>query len=870
MTRSIISGTLAISAIALAVHKRREIKAQVRALISQYLDRTRSEPDIAPGKVTSEFRNLVIDKPEGKSNNPHKNSAAIRTAAVAFTRLLNIALDTEECSVSMSSRDQRECVRGTRSYWWAKDTDKKFMHDVKKGALSYTDVDFHDDDLEYVLAGRSSHTTVFTVIPRQAASSGESSHTFNNDGTISVNLAGGSSYRHSLWDWTPDVMTCSRRVLGVPYLTTIYKVEKKSIDQLKSVVVLAPISTWFGLPAIFADMLSSHRLQRLDCVENGFAHLRHVTADGVQHSIARTGGYTSAELTSTEFDSMREAAINGKQAPSTSAMATWCDQERVKANIMAGYFRSTTAVKAPFVTRVEDAVISVSANVKQHGDCDERVSVQAFMQPIVADNCHAHTDHPDNAKWAAEARITSLVAPTKSRLNPFVAGCIKEFAKLALPKRLAPEDLSLVHEKQNRPIQRNIVAEAVAMGPSEKTSLSAFLKKEAYAGAKDPRIITTYRPGVKVGYSVYMYALTLQMKEHAWYGFKTPEEVAARVSGVCLNSDYAVEGDFSRMDGRVDHNVRLVFEKALLNRAFPGDDEVHRLHELQFGQTVSLQDSTYQQGYARGSGSPETSVFNTMLTAFVMYLALRMLALEPAEAFQNIGIVAGDDSLQGGINSIPAEVFSRKIEASARQMGQKLTSDLKHIGEPVQFLSRYFGGAWHGDLNSMACPLRLLSKIHCAVNLGAVAPEDKCRTKGESILSADGNTPIIGALASKMTTVGQELEGQNREKLVSWWSQHYETSWPNEYADWMEDIIRAEMPDFDHEMFNHWLVDGDVLQAPTCLVIKPKVHARDLLVGGELSSSNTTAGRAKSKLSGKNPKSRKTKRFSDTKSTKTV
>jgi hypothetical protein len=834
MTRGaiIVAGTTVIATTVLA-YRLWDSKA-MRFRRTQLLDSVRVEPVMHPDKILKPFRRTELDEPAGNSANPHKNAAAARTAAVGFMRTICLKLGVLESSISMSARDQRDGVNGTRSYFWAKDVDKApANNDV--GPRSYVDVDYHIQDLENDLAGRSDHSLIYTIIPRKAASSGEVSHTFNTDGSISVVMKGGGSYSHHLWDWNPDVITCSKRFLGIAYATTIYKVEKKTVGELKAMVLLAPIGSYFGLWAMLADGLETNRLTRLNCVNNGFAHVKTVTSGGVKHSIAPAGAYTSADLSTEEYDTMVQAASMGKQDPTTAAMASWCNQEREKAVMVASYFRARDGDKAPFVTTADESVKAVSANVNTHGDTLERVSVQGFMQPIVAGNCYAHTDHQDNASWAAESRVTDLKPSKVQILNPFVAAAIAEFAALTVPKAVTEADLQTVYEKQNRPTQRAIIAEAVDMGPSERTSLKAFLKKEAYQGAKDPRIITTYRPGVKVGYSVYMYALTDQLKQHQFYGFLTPEQVAARVASICVSQqDYVIEGDFSRMDGRVDVNVRETFEKALICRAFPNDNEVHRLHDLQYGQTVILGTGTYDQGYARGSGSPETSVFNTALTGFVMFLAGRMSGLDKDEAFASIGIVAGDDSLQGGHSELSAERYSKYLERAARAMGQVLTSDIKRVGEPVQFLSRYFGGAWVGDLNSMSCPLRLLSKVHCAVNIGIVLPEDKCREKGESILSGDSNTPIIGDLARKMTSVGRRLEGEQKRIMNNWWTQFEDCSWPNVYDSWMEDVIEKEMPGFDYTAFDKWCESGDALLAPTCYVVTPKPHARALLVDGDL------------------------------------
>lgn len=828
----VLIATLSIC-VAVKVH-RRWIGEQVTYVLSTILEAKKEKPAIAAETAILDFQDQVILQPNERPNHTHPRSAAYRAVAVAFIRQFALTLGASEYALSQSRGDQSRGVAGQRLYYWGKDVDKKVVNDSIGGLVSMVDVDFHLDDLGVLLTGRDHPVVISTINPTKVAKScGEATYFFNESNEIVMRYSGGACYRHKLWDYTPDTLSTARRVFGVPYQRTLFKVEKRQLNDLRTVVCLAPQGTWSGVWAVLSGVLQQTPLRRLRPVHNGWSHLIVSEKARITHSLGKCGTYSEASFTGAEFEDVVSAAEQSKHDATVSMMASWLGQDRGRALVAASYCRAKLKRKPAYVTSVIDSVQHISSNVTDHGDDgEEATSVTGFMAPLVTGACFAHYNSRSNARWGVKARITGLAKKT-DHLTAFPLQCIDEFVRaIAKDGPLSKVSYDEVFAAQSRPTQRTLLEEGGVSGDVTDPIIRSFLKKEPVQGIKDPRVISTIEPRSKLEYSCYMRALGTHLKEFEWYGFKRPDEIAARVAAMMEDVPYALEGDFSRMDGNVDSNVRNVFERSLLRALFPGDDYVITLHKEQFNQQGSIRGHKYDGGFARASGSPETSVFNTLLTAFVTFYKNRLLGLSPAEAFGCIGIAGGDDSLVPGISGVDPAADARAFERAAKGMGQVLKSGIKLPGTPVVFLSRVFGGAFAGDPNSMASPLRVLAKIHCTANMvPGVKAEDKCHEKGFALSLTDPETPILGDLARKMMQVGKRIDEKHLDRASSWWVQFEGHSWPNTAADWMEDVIEAELGEFDREKFDSWVKDGDTMAAPTCLDVPVQPGKTSVIIG---------------------------------------
>ena len=424
-----------------------------------------------------------------------------------------------------------------------------------------------------------------------------------------------------------------------------------------------------------------------------------------------------------------------------------------------------------------------------------------------------------------------------------------EFAEMMMPiaNTLHPTEVSEVWDRQIRPSQRSLLRRAIMSGPYVKRVLNVFLKREAYGEPKDPRIISTINPVDKQDYSRYMYAFAEVLKTTPWYAFgKSNFEVANRVGQICCSaSKHCINTDFSRFDGHVSPAARHV-ERVIVLRAFHQDHhpELLELLRSQYNMRAFMAcGHSYEGGFARASGSPETSAFNSVLNAFTNYVAYRNTMVlgrrcTPEMAYSRLGIYGGDDGLS-------ADLIPSNIVKAAKMLGQIVEVEPIPRGViGVKFLARLYGpDVWFGDVNSVADINRQLSKFHATVNLPKhVTPKMKFAEKARAFCLTDRNTPLLGELCELAHQFAQQ-EGIERcdYRIGSYaaYNEHSDAQYPNapSVADWALEHFMTQVPHFDKNKFYGWLYAAqsldDLLSPP--LFAEPRCEVKlPVRVDGEI------------------------------------
>jgi len=320
------------------------------------------------------------------------------------------------------------------------------------------------------------------------------------------------------------------------------------------------------------------------------------------------------------------------------------------------YMRTHTPVATDIVFPLQLAVNRYQYVEGQNFEPTAKPSLVAFMTPVM-NEAYA----PDRTLGNEECAISGRIAKVKqSYIRPdcFMVQLIDEFTDLLvgdLKHMLEPVDVEVVYERQPRPSQQRILMDAECLDTKHSPSNNSFMKSEPYPGPKDPRLITTVDCVDKRDYSRVMYAFEVVLKQHSWYAFgQCPRDIAYTVAAVCTRAEACViNTDFSRFDGH-GSNVMRDLERLSLMKAFAPQyrNMVIDLHRRQYGLKVYGRFGTqYDQGFARASGSPETSLFNSLVNAFVAYSCLRRTKRDgayysPAEAFSALGIYAEMMGLQ--------------------------------------------------------------------------------------------------------------------------------------------------------------------------------------------------------------------------------
>ncbi len=786
--------------------------------------------------LKSEFHGAEVKPANCEVNHTHKASAAERSTASLLMRRIAEGVGREPYFYQGSGSDARSGRAYSRTYFWAKDlmAPYKEFRPKRDDVICMVDVDYYVEDLEELLVERFQPYMLYTLVPSAAAKdSGDYDYRFFADGQCEYGVAGGGRYTHHIWNWDGDSLRITTKFLGIDVALACYAVERRQMGPDHQVILLAPLvktsnPLWVWL---VQHRLEARRLRRFNPAVGKFVRFYASKPEGLEVVTGICGEYASSSVPASVDSIIASTArtISGKLTRQTVLSKLDADLgdrkvDRSASEVLLEFHLSKSGTKER---------ISLVDSVRRFQwvpraaayDEDAKAGMTPFMRPLlhggfVPDICR------NNEERMVEKRIKE---PTCKEMpvSKFMMDCMDEFTSFLVPEHLRhqldPVDVEEVYERQSKPSQRAILEEAEHTGSTGVTKV--FIKREAYQTVNDPRGISTICGPDKRDYSQFMYAFTdIVMKCQPWYAFgKSPREVADRVAEVASSAERnGAMKDFSRMDGR-HGNVLHFLEKKAYCAAFKKNhhpkliDAMDKHHHLRARTTFGVR---YNTEYHRLSGGADTSVGNTLDTAFIAYLTYRMMGLHAPQAWRKLGIYGGDD----GFDTDADKTIASK---AASLVGQQLDIDIVERGKPgVAFLARRYGpDVWYGDNNSCCDIPRQLSKFHLTVNLPSnIKPQQKLAEKAFSFALTDRNTPVIGEFVSRALEVCP-LPGKKFENVLGLWGVEMdaERQYPNEYADWMADIVTAELPDFDLDRFRSWLRACD-----SRTVFDPPIFADDV------------------------------------------
>lgn len=845
------------------------------------LDWSVVKPAIAEKQVRSAFLDTPFPRAKPASTAPHAEQAGNRSQGSAFIELVAKSLGQVPFFHQCSNADLRHGRDGSRAYYWAKDVAVAPAAERTEQAVHVmVDVDYYADMPRFLCEHRGP-VMLYTTIPTAAAHTEPGlSFRFNQQGELVTTVSGGAEYRHLLWNYGVDFVVAASMNWGflqplvdpnIPttrfwpsYSATAYNVDRRTAPDSphRSVVLLAPVGTWYGIWATLLLTLEHRMLRRHDFLSrdaagkpDGFVRVGVMKEDAHLVSTARVDSHRAVTVPVTKDD---EVATFARLAPTTLSVPSVLGivETREDAAILVEYHRLK---RGTVPDTVHTAAVGVKAFVASpsHYDEDAKPSIVAYMSPVVEDGVYAPVDSVDNDAAGVAKRVTELassVEPTEFHLL-----VIEEFIDRLFPQSglLHPVEYETVVERQSRPSQRRLLVDAentVAM----KRRIKSFVKNEPYPEPKAPRMISQINTHDKVEYSQLTYALCDWMHDApsaSWYAFaKKPREIAEEIAAICADADYVIKTDFSRFDGRVSSLLRHL-ERQVLLRAF-GPQYHGRILEIHRSQytlpAISKNGVAYDTIYARNSGSPETSLFNSIANAFVNFLAFRMMHagssyLQADAAYGRLGIYGGDDGLTA---NLPPALFNK----AAASVGQSAKTEKVRRGElGVMFLARCYGpNVWYGDANSCCDVARQVAKFHTSVTLPpSISPLEKLVTKLRAFALTDANTPVfrtwIRAVEDWLaahTDAAAALEAKiaGHEVLLAtikpWGVQEHpdaSVQYPNEDSGWMEQVLDDGMPGFDLARFESWcanMTSIDVLSPPICWTA-PKPDVKDFYIVGD-------------------------------------
>jgi hypothetical protein len=801
------------------------------------------------------FSNMPMTQVSEKKNHTHAHAAGERTAANSFMETFAYMMGRVPYFIQKSNANNRRNLSGSRTWFWGKDvtTPAEYYEPPRDSVRILTDTDHYLEYFPTMLATEPAIYMLYTLQPTSVCAEGENySFTFDANNRVDYRVSGGEKFLHKVWNFSHASLSVTHRAFGIPYRTTVYLVERKVLDPHHHIVMLVPIKHFRLLGAWLASLLEAPSLKRYDVVRGKHTRLQCMRGNRMFVSTGVVNGYACLDIPVSQDTGFTVEAEYSKNDIPRHRIISQTDMDDSSIPVYWSYLMSVTNVKPDYVVAPENSAHHyqvVDATFESYqGSIEPVKAMTPFMAPIIPGAC-VPLKCPSNDRAMVKGRITSIAnrVDVSSRMRHWCFLFVKQFSRghVHFDSHLHPVDYEYVYERMSRPNQRAILERSDGATPHRVCE--SFMKAESYDSIKDPRVISTINGVDKRDYSRYTYALSAYVAAYCpWYAFsKSPKDTAARVAHICSGANSVTLSDFSRMDGRINNFMRE-FERILMLDMFSKcyhAEIIDLLNSQQSLKGYTRYGIKYQSKEARLSGSPETSIFNSIDNAFIAFCSFMQLGYSDTEAYNRLGIYGGDDG-------VTANISTNDYTSVAKKCGQELTCDVRLRGQSVKFLARIYGpDVWHGGLDSMCDIPRQLLKFHLTTrNLKEYTPEELAYDKAMAYIQSDANTPVIGQLCRRildLTPVSSRKGYRNLEGRWTWENplspdSKYDdsTQYPNDVASWaMEEFTRV-LPDFDYVRFKtHCLVHdltGFLRSMPLCMPEKELVTKVEVLVNDEL------------------------------------
>jgi hypothetical protein len=732
-------------------------------------------PDLRPLFVPS---GDTIDIFPCSSIHSHPNSAQFRSSSGAY--LIDAVKRAGYSPYSVSSA-KRDAGDGNRYFYCAKDFAMPYRDQpvVDNSALIFVDVDYYADMNRWLMLFKP--ICMYTLVPEVLNYNG-SEYNYNFVGnSVNYNLSGGGNYQHELWNYKGDTIT----VVDDYGSLLVFDVEQRRIngDEQHRLVWLLPRSrvTSPYWPCLSLD-INSTTLRRKVVKSGKLLYLWEPIDDRL--SIGFDGSNYSVTLSGKLFEAIQTRLRFKDSAPFVSDVERMLKEAKHNEHIKDApiLFNCIThdVIIRPNVVKTGSFPVYYAATPIRGGLSteDTKAPGQIVTTPLVSQPALFAAKGYNADLACIEGRLTKVRNNKKFPLK--YRNYADEFVQKLIPKRLVgtgvPLSVGEVRVAQDKQAQRNRFDRvAPTMSVECDNKIKAFIKTETYASAKAPRNISTMTPEVTIQSSAYSLVMANVLKTHTWYcPGKTPKEITQRLADV-MNMDSTQdieEGDYTCMDGTqsADFSNLLLRPAYMLYFAKEYRNGFIKLYnDIYKNQATTNSGVSYKPEMTIRSGSCITTQANTINNAFNVYCALRNMGFTAQEAWDRIGAIFGDDS----VNNNHSGNFHQFIEQVATELGMRYKSLLRARGEPVLFLGRYFVDpttTW----DSFADPMRTISKLHASTNK-QVSREQAAANKAHGYLTTDNLTPIVGSWAKQVIKITglkfKNATGEEQYRCSNAWPQ---------------------------------------------------------------------------------------------------
>lgn len=598
----------------------------------------------------------------------------------------------------------------------------------------------------------------------------ELSYKFSDD-LLTVKYEGGAEYTHRVWDYNLDHV-----VVNYGFCTYYSSIAVRKIDATRKVVLITPVrKIWNPLARYYYPS----NLKFLTTTIGDFNILK--TYDKVNSTIKinlskKDNPDVSASIPLDIFTILKGKYIHDPKCTvsvfeRTLKMLIDDPKNKIVAReaLLAFDFMvenaESTAVIQDFTHsydnedyNYESISKTVFPTIKIYG--------RIVMTPIL-DEAKVPCFSYDTDQVIISERLLRI-QNNKMTVSAQMVTYMTEFCCLLFPERhiLHPFEEHEVDAAQSKPSQRSSFERAQSTLNSKLQSPQSFTKKEAYSKFQPARNITNVSHNHRIRYSRYTLPLAQYIKENCtWYAFgMKPSEIATRIHELASVSDKILPTDFSKFDGTHSYTLHLL-ECMVLNYGFSREqyNEISTIMKAEIKQTVKTSyELEYNSGFSRLSGSPGTSLFNTINNCFIAYVAYRIIGHSPERVYHDmLGIYGGDDGLSPDCT---AAEFARSCEL----IGCIPKAHIQSANDPLVFLGRiYTAPSVHNG--SMIDIRRCLGKLHLSTRPMSDSAEQIIADKAMSIVVTDPDTPILGQWAEAV----MHLSGGYIKKTKLTMSEHY-------------------------------------------------------------------------------------------------
>jgi hypothetical protein len=706
-------------------------------------------------RIRDPFRKLKLAVPEYYDAPHHGHIKAAIGRSTADDTINDFASDHKYTiySVQKSRRDVKFGLRGSLDRRFPIDTHSRGVSTdpiPKKPMFKMMNVDYYLDFLEYLWMDAPFFMYTFTP-PTPVGESDEFKWTVINN-EIHMEVTGGATYQHQLWDWSPDHITAQYPGFGI-----IYNVDTIRVATCWSVILLTPKHRYYSDVLVPSMTLKRRQLSRIEHTFMTRSQLLPPVETIVMYSspsshtlmLAAPGEYTSIEISAEVSNVLRARGLHDNMRPQdihTRLSNVYGKASNFVSELIYTRFPLDRVMLPGDLTplKLEAKDVNYHATpLPSDGPDPKTRDIAKIIGPTIIVGACAPALSRANDSWTIKQRVqdTSTQKPLPEEWLPF----IDEFTRMIAPVRIAPIELPEIESRAMDEAKRKRISEASALFPSVQGSNSVEIrsnqKKESYAAQKPPRNISTVHDKHYLNLSRFTLPLAALIKEQKWYVFgKHPDVVAERIYECVAPSKVAIETDYSRFDGTHSHACYLIEERIML-AAF--DEKYHLdIRDIYSQMRAARANTSYGIYYellgTRISGSADTSIGNTNINAVINFIDARINGMTPFQAKWHLGAYGGDD----GVTPDPFPT----IEHTAAQIGLRLRMTERKAGQHITMLARVYPNAW-ATPRHMADVRRVLSRYHLSVRPKEASNFQELVDRATGHLVTDPNTPLLSNLS---------------------------------------------------------------------------------------------------------------------------